>query len=206
MTVPKIATRRTKPQSLPVVIVDPSTVEPTQVSKKLEKKPVNYLNGRDLYDEVAACKATGVMSDKLARMLQLLCAKLAKKGNFVNYSYNSDMQSYAMMMLVRTWKGFDPEKSTQAFSWFTQCAYNSFVQYLKREDQQHKIRDLVAIKQGLAPSFGFVEDEETGNIVDEGEFEVQQQQLIHQRSQLIHADVPIERDDKGEEIQPSQPE
>ncbi len=44
-----------------------------------------YLNNRDLLAEVKHSKKDKQMTNKLAQMLQLLCAKYAKKGNFVNY-------------------------------------------------------------------------------------------------------------------------
>jgi DNA-directed RNA polymerase specialized sigma24 family protein len=114
-----------------------------------------YLNNKDLLAEVKKSKRKGEMSDRLARMLQMLCARYAKKGNFINYTYNQDMQAYAMMMLVRTWNSFNPEKSSNPFAFFTQCIKNSFIQYLNQEKRQRNIRDLALVDQGLNPSFGF---------------------------------------------------
>ena len=81
------------------------------------------------------------MSNDLAKMLQLLTSRYAKKGNFANYTYNDDMQSYAMLMLVKTWNSFDPAKSSNPFAFFTQCIKNSFIQYLNYEKRQRDIRD-----------------------------------------------------------------
>ena len=116
-----------------------------------------YLSNKELLASVKEAKEKGVMTDKLARMLQLLCSKYAKKGNFVNYSYNDDMQSYAMMMLVRTWNSFNPEKSNNPFAFFTQCIKNSFIQYLNHEKRHRTIRDGLLIDQGMSPSFGYSE-------------------------------------------------
>lgn len=114
-----------------------------------------YLSNRELLAEVKKAKKKGEMSNELARMLQMLCSRYAKKGNFVNYTYNEDMQAYAMMMLVRTWNSFNPEKSSNPFAFFTQCIKNSFIQYLNQEKRQRNIRDLVLVDQGLNPSYGF---------------------------------------------------
>lgn len=70
-------------------------------------------------------------------------------------SYNEDMQAYAMMMLVRTWNAFNPEKSNNPFAFFTQCIKHSFIQYLNQEKRQRNIRDLLLVDQGMSPSFGF---------------------------------------------------
>ena len=150
------------------------------MTKKQEQKPqiisasgtTIYLTNKELLKAIQHAKGVGYMTDVLARMLQLLCARYAKKGNFVNYSYNEDMQSYAMMMLVRTWNSFNPEKSNNPFAFFTQCIKNSFIQYLNQEKRQRNVRDLMLIDQGLNPSFGFAETESRGNTEDEEDFDI----------------------------------
>lgn len=118
---------------------------------------VVYLNNKELLAEIHRCKRKGEMSDTLARMLQLLCSRYAKKGNFVNYTYNEDMQAYALMMLVRTWNAFNPEKSSNPFAFFTQCIKNSFIQFLNQEKNQRRVRDGMLINSGLNPSFNYMD-------------------------------------------------
>lgn len=128
----------------------------------VEKKPPrkkNYLNNKDLFAVVVISKEAGRMSDKLARMLQMLCKKYASHPRFVNYSYNEDMQAYAMMMLVRTWNSFKPEKSQNPFAFYTQCIKNSYKQFLKLEKAQRNIRDKILVNQGLTPSHSYQEQE-----------------------------------------------
>jgi hypothetical protein len=114
-----------------------------------------YLNNKDLLAEVKLAKEKGFMTDRLAKMLMLLCMKYAKKGNFANYSYNDDMQAFAMLMLVKTWNAFDPEKSDNPFAFFTQCIHHSFIQFLNQEKRQRNIKDELLLDQGLTPSFGY---------------------------------------------------
>lgn len=116
-----------------------------------------YLSNKELLKEVKAAKRKGEMSNQLARMLQMLCGRYAKKGNFINYTYNEDMQAYAMMMLVRTWNAFDPEKSNNPFAFFTQCIKHSFIQYLNQEKRQRNIRDLLLVDQGMNPSYNYTD-------------------------------------------------
>ncbi len=158
-----------------------------------------YLNNKELLPEIKACKAKGQMSNKLIKMLQLLCSRLARKGSFVNYSYNEDMQAYAMMMLVRTWAAFNPEKSSNPFAFYTQCIKNSFVQYLKHEERQSRARDAMMVRHGLNPSYGYDDGHRRG-IEDEQDFDVMRSQ-IEVQSRERYVDVPIERDDKGHEIE-----
>jgi len=133
-------------------------VKKKAVKKKAAKKPPrpkNYLNNKDLLAQVIISKEQGQMTDRLAHMLQTLCARYGKKGNFANYTYNDDMQAYAMMMLVRTWNSFKPEKSNNPFAFFTQCIKNSFIQFLNQEKKQRNIRDSLLVDSGLAPSLTY---------------------------------------------------
>jgi hypothetical protein len=72
------------------------------VKKKVKKK--NYLNNKDLLAEVLKSKENDppMMTDKLAHMLQMLCKRYGSRGQFAGYTYNEDMQAYAMMMLEAT--------------------------------------------------------------------------------------------------------
>lgn len=158
-----------------------------------------YLSNKELLAEVKTSKELGRMTDMLAKMLQLLCSKYAKKGSFINYSYNEDMQAYAMMMLVRTWNSFDPDKSNNPFAFFTQCIKNSFIQYLNHEKRQRDVRDALLIDQGLNPSYGYESDSGPRGLEDEQDFDSIRREADHLAT-TRYVDAPIERDDKGEEI------
>lgn len=159
-----------------------------------------YLTNKELLAEVRRAKLEGKMTTTLAKMLQLLCSKYAKKGSFVNYSYNEDMQAYAMMMLVRTWNNFDSDKYDNPFAFYTQCVKNSFIQFLNQEKRQRHTRDLMMINSGLNPSYGYDGDDERGQgIEDEQEFDtIRATSAILERTRYV--DAPIERDDKGHEV------
>lgn len=141
-------------------VARPKAVPVSSLPKEIipNKRPVKYLNNRDLLAQVVASKARMSMTNDLAKMLQLLTSRYAKKGNFANYTYNDDMQSYAMLMLVKTWNSFDPAKSSNPFAFFTQCIKNSFIQYLNYEKRQRDIKDEVLIDKGMNPSFGYAYD------------------------------------------------
>lgn len=178
-----------KVEQPPTIVVERTDV----VSETVAPTKNIYLSNKELLAEVKNSKVKGEMTNKLARMLQMLCSKYAKKGNFVNYSYNEDMQAYAMMMLVRTWDGFKPEVSTNAFAWYTQCIKNSFIQYLKQEKRQRDIRDELLVDQGLTPSFGFGEKDENDahNVEDEEDFHAQKT-VADQLAQLPSEEVSVD--------------
>lgn len=161
-----------------------------------------YLNNKELMAAVRESKEKGQMTDQLARMLQLLCSRYGRKGSFVNYSYNEDMQAYAMMMLVRTWGNFNPDKGSNPFAFYTQCVKNSFIQYLNQEDHEQKARNKMLIAQGLNPSYNYQEDERRAGIRDESDFDEIRYEADTLASNNRFVDTPIERDDKGAEIAP----
>lgn len=136
------------------------------------KRPVKYLNNKDLLAQVVLSKKNDKMTNELAKMLQLLTMRYGKKGNFSGYTYNDDMQSYAMLMIVKTWRGFDPAKSSNPFAWFTQCIKNSFIQFLNSEKRQRDIRDEILVDSGMNPSFNYQYEyaaEDKGGEVPENE-------------------------------------
>jgi len=128
-----------------------------------KKKKPNYIRNKDLLAEVIVCKEKGEMTPKLAEMLQLLTARYGRSSQFVGYTFNEDMQAYAMMMLCKTWGGFDPNKGSNAFAYYTQSIKNSFKQFLNREKTQRVVRDELLVNKGLNPSFTYVNEHSTAD-------------------------------------------
>jgi DNA-directed RNA polymerase specialized sigma24 family protein len=155
---------------VPTVEVD---VEEPPVSARSRKTAVTirgktvYLNNKELLKEIVIAKKGGAMTDKLAQMLQLLCARYGRDPKFGGYSYNDDMQSYAMLMLVKTWHCFDPEKGSNPFAFYTQCIKNSFKQYLNHERKHRDIRDAELLNMGLNPSYGYESGVKDVNLFDD---------------------------------------
>ena len=122
---------------------------------KKTKKPRNYINNTDFLIQVALSNKQDQMTDELVRMLQTLTKRYGAKGNFAGYSFNEDMQCYAMYMLVRTWRAFNVERSLNPFAYFTQCIKNSFIQYLKKERKERDVRDKLLVNAGFNPSYAY---------------------------------------------------
>lgn len=141
----------------------------TNTATPKPKKPRKYLNNRDLLEQFHLSIEQGAMTDKFAHMLMTLCDRYGRRGNFVSYTYNDDMRAYAMMMIVKTWHKFNPEKSSNPFAFYTQCIKNSFVQYLNQEKRQRDIRDEMLVERGLNPSFSYEEAHRSANDEESGE-------------------------------------
>jgi hypothetical protein len=147
-TAKKVVAKKTTTKKKKKATVDPKRPAATTTTR-------NYLSKKELLGAVMESKRLGYMSDDLAFKLQLLASKYARSAQFARYTYNDDMQAYAMMMLVRTWNSFNPEKSDNPFAFFTQCIKNSFRQYLNLEKRQRNIRDELLVDQGLTPSYNY---------------------------------------------------
>ncbi len=133
-----------------------------------EKTPTEYVNNKALLEEVKRSREQGRMTNGLASMLMLLCERYARKGRYASYTYNEDMQAFALANLVKSWKSFDPEKSNNPFAYFTSCVTNSFLQYLNIERRHRDLRDALLVEHGLDPSYTFTEA--YGNDVDNDGF------------------------------------
>lgn len=137
--------------------------------KRQKKQRSNYINNKDLYNAAVESLELGYMTDRFAQMLQLLCKRYASDGSYIGYSWNEDMQAYAMMMLVQKWDKFKPEKSSNAFAYYTECIKRAFWQYLGKEKKQRNIRDEYMIKSGLNPSYSYqIDTEGTSHEGDSG--------------------------------------
>jgi DNA-directed RNA polymerase specialized sigma24 family protein len=166
-----------------------------------------YLNNKELMDAVIESFEQDKMTDKLAKMLMLLCERYASRSNFSGYTYILDMQAYALLSLCKTWRGFDPNKGSNPFAYYTQSIYHSFLQYLSNEKKHRQIRDKLIMEQGLNPSQAFcdemaddlhiVEDEQDFSYVTHTAKQLQQNQRVE--------DKAIDRCDLGWEIE-SDPE
>jgi DNA-directed RNA polymerase specialized sigma subunit len=128
-----------------------------------EKKPTEYVNNKLLLEEFLKSREKGEMTRKLAEMLMLICERYARKGKYSSYTYNEDMQAFAIMNLVKSWKSFNPDKSSNPFAYFTSCITNSYLQYLNHERKHRNIRDALLVENGLDPSYTFTENYNTEN-------------------------------------------
>lgn len=118
----------------------------------------NYLNNKDLFKQVVLSKELGRMNDELAKMLTMLTARYGRHPNFLGYTYNDDMQAYAMMQLVHSWNSFNCDKYDNPFAYYTQSIKNSFYQFLNKEKKQRMVRDELLVDKGLNPSFAYMRE------------------------------------------------
>lgn len=123
----------------------------------IPKKKKNYLNNADILLELKKCHAQGKLTEEMGKMFLSLVKRYASIPRFSGYSYNNDMQSFALLTLVKVWKGFNAEKYNNPFAYFTQIVHNAFHQLDNQERRQRDIRDAILVEQGKNPSFNYCE-------------------------------------------------
>ena len=163
----------------------PPAVDVTSTPIPATKPKANYINNADMMVEIELSRKRDEMTPKLVKMLTLLCYRYSQKGNFINYPYNDDMQAFAMLMIVRTWRAFNPDKGSNPFAFFTQCIKNSFIQFLKLEKRQRDIKDSVLVDMGMTPSFNFGTDDDGNRVNMSGSYDDEQDYEIISAPEIV---------------------
>lgn len=78
---------------------------------------------------------------------------LSMRPNFSNYMYRQDMVMDAVENCVLYWHRFDPERSTNPFSYFTQVCWYAFLRRIGKEKRQIEICDKIISKSGFEELF-----------------------------------------------------
>ena len=78
---------------------------------------------------------------------------LSMRPNFSNYIYRQDMVMDAVENCVIYCHRFDPEKSKNPFSYFTQVCWYAFIRRIGKEKRQIEICDKIISKSGFEEFF-----------------------------------------------------
>jgi hypothetical protein len=116
-----------------------------------EKKPVHYVNNADFLEAIQkyqkACSEAESCGDPkpiipnyLGECILKIATKLANRPNFINYSYKDDMILDGIENCIMYFDNFDPEKSSNPFSYFTQIIYYAFLRRIDKEKKQSYIK------------------------------------------------------------------
>lgn len=87
------------------------------------------------------------VTDYIALCFDQIARKYARRPNWSGYTYVEDMISEGTLLCIRYAHNFDPEKSNNAFSYFTQICHNGFLQVINRENKFAKFRFSLAKEQ-----------------------------------------------------------
>jgi hypothetical protein len=86
----------------------------------------HHVKNADLRNEIIKCKENDELSKEALEMFMLMAKKFSTK---LNYIYNEDREdciAFAVMDCYMYWRGYNPERSQNAFAYFTQVIKNGF--------------------------------------------------------------------------------
>lgn len=76
----------------------------------------------------------------LGKCILMIATKLSHKPNFINYSYRDDMISDGIENCIMCIDSFNPDKSSNPFSYFTQVIFFAFLRRIQKEKKQSYIK------------------------------------------------------------------
>ncbi len=85
-----------------------------------------YLNNRDLLEEIIKSKELDELTPKALKMLMMLADRCSTRLPYNNPDDRQDCIAVAYMDLYKYWRNFNPEKSTNAFAYFTEICKRGF--------------------------------------------------------------------------------
>ena len=85
-----------------------------------------HVKNRDLREEIIKSKAQDELTKEALDMLILMANKFSTKLSYIYKEDKEDCIAFAVMDCYRYWRGYDPEKSTNAFAYYTQIIKNGF--------------------------------------------------------------------------------
>ena len=80
------------------------------------------------------------VTDYIAQCFIMIAEHLAQRPNFINYPFKEDMIGDGIENCISYAHNFDPEKSQNPFSYFTQIIYYAFLRRIEREKKQSYIK------------------------------------------------------------------
>lgn len=85
----------------------------------------NYLNNKDLYNEIVESKKQDRLTPNAEKMLILLAERAIRKMKYVYDEDREDCLQFAILDLLKYWRNFNPQY-TNAFAYFTEIAKRGY--------------------------------------------------------------------------------
>ena len=106
----------------------------------------NYINNSDFLVAMKEYKAALLVDpntrvpEYIGRCLYDIATKFSMKPNFYGYSFRDEMVSDGIENCLMYINNFDPDKSNNPFSYFTQIVYYAFLRRIMKEKKQSYIK------------------------------------------------------------------
>ena len=87
------------------------------------------------------------ITDYIGECFLKIANGLSYRPNFINYTYRQEMISDGIENCLQYIHNFDPEKSKNPFSYFTQIIYYAFIRRIQKEKKQSHIKNKIIEKR-----------------------------------------------------------
>jgi acid phosphatase class B len=92
---------------------------------KKSRTSSNYLNNRDLYDQMVLSKDQDFLTKEAEKMLILIAQRAINKMTYVSEDDRKDCLQFAILDLLKYWRNFNPIYPN-AFAYFTEIAKRGY--------------------------------------------------------------------------------
>ena len=133
-------------------------------SQPRKRRKNNFIDNKEFYaalvtyrkqchNAAEAGEETPIIPRYIGKCFLDIAEHLSMRPNFSNYVYRQDMVMDAVENCVLYCKNFDPEKSKNPFSYFTQVCWYAFLRRIQKEKRQIEICDKIISKSGFEELF-----------------------------------------------------
>jgi hypothetical protein len=116
-----------------------------------KKKSDHYIDNQKFFEEMKMWKTLVTAANKagekhppvtsyIGECFMKIAENLSRKPNFINYPYRDEMISDGIENCLLYAYNFDPSKSSNPFSYFTQIIYYAFLRRIQKEKKQAYIK------------------------------------------------------------------
>ena len=138
---------------------------------KTKKKTAHYVDNakflQAMKDWKDSCKDAEEMGEEkppvtnyIGECFLKIANGLSYRPNFINYTYRSEMVSDGIENCLQYIHNFDPDKSKNPFSYFTQIIYYAFIRRIQKEKKQAHIKNKMIEKRSY-DTFTVMEGDDT---------------------------------------------
>ena len=129
---------------------------------RVKKKNAHYVDNakfleamKEWKDQCKDAEASGDEKPRVSNYIGECFLKIANglsyRPNFINYSYRQEMISDGIENCLQYVHNFDPDKSKNPFSYFTQIIYFAFIRRIQKEKKQAHVKHRMIEKQEFIP-------------------------------------------------------
>lgn len=162
-----------------------STIIHEGSDKPLATKDRHYVSNKDFYEAMkerrklvlealAEGKPKPKISNYIGECILQIANNLGKKKNFTRYSYKDEMVSDAVTICINYLDNFNPDLSTNPFSYFTQCCNYAFINRISAEKQHQYVKYRSTLNSITQGNLACVDDDmDNGHLFDNVKIETE---------------------------------